>query len=81
MKSKTAVITLLALLAIKASAQAPGPPLVLEHANVFLASQSPWLHDMTVVRQHFPHTLLLGGPAAQWDSLRDAPSGPGLQAA
>jgi imidazolonepropionase-like amidohydrolase len=49
MKSKTAVITLLALLAIKASAQAPGPPLVLEHANVFMASQSPWLHDMTVV--------------------------------
>jgi zinc/manganese transport system ATP-binding protein len=39
------------------------------------------LHDMTVVRQHFPHTLLLGGPAAQWDSLRDAQSGPGLQAA
>ncbi len=39
------------------------------------------LHDMTVVRRHFPHTLLLGGSAAQWDSLRDAQSGPGLQAA
>jgi zinc/manganese transport system ATP-binding protein len=43
------------------------------------------LHDMTVVRRHFPHTLLLGGLSAQWDlpwdSPRDAQLGPGLQAA
>jgi zinc/manganese transport system ATP-binding protein len=43
------------------------------------------LHDMTVVQRHFPHTLLLGGLApqwdAQWDAPRDAQSGPGLQAA
>jgi zinc/manganese transport system ATP-binding protein len=43
------------------------------------------LHDMTVVQRHFPHTLLLGGRApqwdAQWDAPRDAQSGPGLQAA
>jgi zinc/manganese transport system ATP-binding protein len=43
------------------------------------------LHDMTVVRRHFPHTLLLGGLSAQWDLQwdppRDAQLGPGLQAA
>jgi len=49
MRSKTGIMTILALLAIKASAQGPGPSLVLEHANVFMGSQSPPLHDMTVV--------------------------------
>jgi zinc/manganese transport system ATP-binding protein len=42
------------------------------------------LHDMTVVRRHFPHTLLLGGLSAQWDLQWDSPrdaQGPGLQAA
>lgn len=47
------------------------------------------LHDMTVVRRHFPHTLLLDGMSAQWnsqsnsqsDSQRNAQSDPGLQAA
>ncbi len=33
------------------------------------------LHDMTMVRRHFPHTLLLTGQTALWDS------DPGLQAA
>jgi len=49
MRSKTGIITILAFLAIKAAAQASDPSLVLEHANVFVGSQSPWLHDMTVV--------------------------------
>jgi zinc/manganese transport system ATP-binding protein len=35
------------------------------------------LHDMTLVRQHFPRTLLLSGQSAQWDELPEA----GLQAA
>jgi zinc/manganese transport system ATP-binding protein len=35
------------------------------------------LHDLDLVRRHFPHTLLLTGQSALWDSL---PS-PGLQAA
>jgi zinc/manganese transport system ATP-binding protein len=33
------------------------------------------LHDMAMVRHHFPHTLLLTGQTARWDS------DPGLQAA
>jgi zinc/manganese transport system ATP-binding protein len=33
------------------------------------------LHDMDLVRRHFPHTLLLTGQAVVWDAL------PGLQAA
>ena len=49
MRSKTAIMTILALLALKASAQEASPPLVLEHANVFMGSQSPSLHDMTVI--------------------------------
>ena len=49
MRSKAGIATILALLAINASAQGPGPPLVLEHANVFMGSQSPSLHNMTVV--------------------------------
>ena len=49
MRRKTGITTILALLAIKAAAQGPGPSLVLEHANVFVGSGSPWLHDMTVV--------------------------------
>ena len=49
MRSKTGIVTILALLAIKASAQVSSPPLVLEHANVFRGSKSPSLHDMTVV--------------------------------
>jgi imidazolonepropionase-like amidohydrolase len=49
MMSKTSTMTILALLAIKASAQGPSPSLALEHANVFMGSQSPSLHDMTVV--------------------------------
>ena len=36
------------------------------------------LHDMDVVRRHFPHTLLLSGRRRlTWDALPD----PGLQAA
>lgn len=35
------------------------------------------LHDMELVRQHFPHTLLLRGHAAEWDVLPES----GLQAA
>jgi zinc/manganese transport system ATP-binding protein len=35
------------------------------------------LHDMAMVRCHFPHTLLLSHQRAQWDALPD----PGLQAA
>jgi zinc/manganese transport system ATP-binding protein len=35
------------------------------------------LHDMELVRRHFPHTLLLAHHAALWDTLPD----PGLQAA
>jgi zinc/manganese transport system ATP-binding protein len=35
------------------------------------------LHDMDLVRRHFPHTLLLTGASALWDTLPD----PGLQAA
>jgi zinc/manganese transport system ATP-binding protein len=35
------------------------------------------LHDMDLVRCHFPHTLLLSNHAAQWDGRSD----PGLQAA
>jgi zinc/manganese transport system ATP-binding protein len=35
------------------------------------------LHDMDLVRSHFPHTLLLGNHAGQWAGLAD----PGLQAA
>jgi zinc/manganese transport system ATP-binding protein len=35
------------------------------------------LHDMALVRRHFPHTLLLIGVSAQWDAIPD----PGLQAA
>jgi zinc/manganese transport system ATP-binding protein len=35
------------------------------------------LHDMAVVRGHFPHTLLLSGLSAEWDAIPD----PGLQAA
>jgi imidazolonepropionase-like amidohydrolase len=48
MRFKTGITTILALLAIKAAAQGPGPSLVLEHANVFVGSGSPWLHDMTL---------------------------------
>jgi zinc/manganese transport system ATP-binding protein len=33
------------------------------------------LHDMDLVRRHFPHTLMLTGQTAQWDT------NPGLQAA
>ena len=29
------------------------------------------LHDMDLVRQHFPHTLLLSNHAARWDDLPD----------
>jgi zinc/manganese transport system ATP-binding protein len=39
------------------------------------------LHDMTVVRRNFPHTLLLDGLSAQWDLPRDAQLDPRLQAA
>jgi zinc/manganese transport system ATP-binding protein len=35
------------------------------------------LHDIDLVRRHFPHTLLLTGQSALWDTLPD----PGLQAA
>jgi zinc/manganese transport system ATP-binding protein len=35
------------------------------------------LHDLDLVRRHFPHTLLLTGQSALWDSLPNA----GLQAA
>ena len=35
------------------------------------------LHDMDLVRRHFPHTLLLHGQTAGWDALPD----PSLQAA
>jgi zinc/manganese transport system ATP-binding protein len=35
------------------------------------------LHDIDLVRRHFPHTLLLTGQTARWDTLPD----PGLQAA
>jgi zinc/manganese transport system ATP-binding protein len=35
------------------------------------------LHDLDLVRRHFPHTLLLTGQSALWDSLPN----PGLQAA
>jgi zinc/manganese transport system ATP-binding protein len=35
------------------------------------------LHDMELVRRHFPHTLRLTGHGAVWD----APADPGLQAA
>jgi zinc/manganese transport system ATP-binding protein len=35
------------------------------------------LHDMDLVRRHFPRTLLLAGQAALWDSVPD----PNLQAA
>jgi zinc/manganese transport system ATP-binding protein len=35
------------------------------------------LHDIDLVRRYFPHTLLLTGQSALWDSLPD----PGLQAA
>jgi zinc/manganese transport system ATP-binding protein len=35
------------------------------------------LHDMDLVRQHFPHTLLLSQHAAHWDERPD----PNLQAA
>jgi zinc/manganese transport system ATP-binding protein len=35
------------------------------------------LHDMAVVRGHFPHTLLLRGLSAEWDAI----PAPGLQAA
>jgi zinc/manganese transport system ATP-binding protein len=35
------------------------------------------LHDMEIVRQHFPHTLRLTGQGAVWDSVPD----PGIQAA
>jgi len=49
MRSKTGMMTILALLAINSSAQEPSSPLVLEHANVFGGSKSPSLHDMTIV--------------------------------
>jgi imidazolonepropionase-like amidohydrolase len=49
MRFKTGIMTILALFAIKASAQESSPPLVLEHVNVFRGSKSPSLHDMTVV--------------------------------
>jgi imidazolonepropionase-like amidohydrolase len=49
MMSQTSTMTILALLAIKASAQGAGSSLALEHANVFMGSQSPPQHDMTVV--------------------------------
>jgi zinc/manganese transport system ATP-binding protein len=40
------------------------------------------LHDMDLVRQCFPHTLLLHGQAAQWDGLPgDELPDPNLQAA
>jgi zinc/manganese transport system ATP-binding protein len=35
------------------------------------------LHDMELVREYFPHTLLLSHRSARWDALPD----PGLQAA
>jgi zinc/manganese transport system ATP-binding protein len=35
------------------------------------------LHDIDLVRRHFPHTLLLSGQSASWDALPN----PGLQAA
>jgi zinc/manganese transport system ATP-binding protein len=35
------------------------------------------LHDIDLVRRHFPHTLLLAGQAARWDTLPES----GLQAA
>ena len=35
------------------------------------------LHDMDLVRRHFPHTLLLGQPTPLWDRIPD----PGLRAA
>jgi zinc/manganese transport system ATP-binding protein len=35
------------------------------------------LHDLDLVRRHFPRTLLLAGRSALWDTLPD----PGLQAA
>jgi zinc/manganese transport system ATP-binding protein len=35
------------------------------------------LHDIDLVRRHFPHTLLLNGQSALWDTLPD----PNLQAA
>lgn len=35
------------------------------------------LHDIDLVQQHFPHTLLLTNQSGQWDRLPD----PGLQAA
>jgi len=35
------------------------------------------LHDMDIVRRHFPRTLSLSGGAGLWDVLPD----PGLQAA
>jgi zinc/manganese transport system ATP-binding protein len=48
------------------------------------------LHDMDLVRRHFPHTLLLAGQSAQWDAQWDLQrdafpdpklQNPGLQAA
>ena len=35
------------------------------------------LHDMDLVRRHFPHTMLLTGQSALWDTIPDQ----GLQAA
>ncbi|HBK06773.1 MAG TPA: ABC transporter [Acetobacteraceae bacterium] len=35
------------------------------------------LHDMELVREHFPHTLLLSGQTGHWNAMPD----PGLQAA
>jgi imidazolonepropionase-like amidohydrolase len=49
MISKTSTMTILAILAIKASAQGADPSLALEHANVFMGSHASSLHDMTVV--------------------------------
>jgi imidazolonepropionase-like amidohydrolase len=49
MMTKATIIAIAALLAVKAPAQVPVPPLVLEHATIFAGSKSPSLRDMTVV--------------------------------
>lgn len=48
MNSKVGTM-ILALIAVQSSAQEPTPTLVLEHANIFVGSQVPAMHNMTVI--------------------------------
>jgi imidazolonepropionase-like amidohydrolase len=47
--SSRAGMMILALIAVQSSAREPTPTLVLEHANIFVGSESPPMHNMTVV--------------------------------